>query len=283
MFPLPLLWLIACFVLQLALAVRGADTFSNATVWAWIGSMWAGWAGCVWLSSSLRNAWFRIVLIVVVGVWHVWWMAVVRDTTVVRYVIMMCGYAMTQSILFRLLRVPDWSFDELRLVLVSRGKRQFSILELLALMTFTAFLVTAAKRYEPPSGHAFWYGSPVVFVSLAVTATLCALAIVSHKRSDRRLFAAGTVAAVMFGSGAMAGLEAKFNPDFILIEFRAAIKVLWQAYFYICASFAMSLILLAATGRTQFTAARKSDLPNSDDDESPPSGDLLPFRQPPRT
>ena len=282
MFPLPLLWLIACFVLQLAFAVRGAEPLSDAVCWAWIGSMWAGWAACVWMSSSIRNICLKFAFLAVAGGWHAEWMALIREMPIVRYVIMFGGYAVIQSTLFRFFRIPDWSFETLRLMPMGAGRRQFSILELLTLMTITALLITAAKRYEPPSGQVFWYGSLVVYIALAVTATLCSLAIVAPKRFDRRMFAASTVAAILLGSAAMACLDSKFNTNFMKSEFREAMKYLWPPYFCICGAFAMSLIVLAACGRMHFNV-KTEDPPNSDDDESPPSDDLLPFRQPPRT
>ena len=282
MFPLPVLWLIACFVLQLALANRGNPATELASA-AWVGSMWAGWAGCLWASSAMGNRWLQLTFIAMVGAWHIGWMTVIREQPAVRYLLMLGAYAVVQSILFRLLRVPNWSFATFRLVPIDNQRRQFSILELLLRTTMVALLITASKRYEPSGGQAFWSGSPIVCLSLAGIAPLCTLAIVSPHRSSRLTFAIASVASVAVGSAVMAWLETIFDPN-------ETMRFGWAAYFCICGVFDMLFIVLAACGRlgrVNFPERpshgfKTTAQPNSGGDESPPSNDLLPFRQPPR-
>jgi hypothetical protein len=282
MFPLPALWLIACFVLQLALANRGAETTVDPVCWAWLGSMWAGWAGCVWISSSIRNSFLKFAFLAMVVGWHADWMAVTREQPMLRYLVMLGGYGVTQTILFRLLRVPDWSLGPFRLIPTDDRKGQFSILELLLLTTVMAVLITAAKRYEPPGGQVFWFGSPVVCLALSTIATLCSLAMVSPTRSSRVQLAVSAVAAVTLGSATIAWVETQNDSGVVMRD-------LWMAYFGICGIFSVIFTVLAACGRLHGIDAMAPESrcfktkapPNSDDDESLPSDDLLPFRQPP--
>ena len=194
----------------------------------------------------------------------------------------------------------------MRLVPPEEGRRQFAIVELLLVTTAAALFIAAAKRYQPPSGQAFWLGLPMVFLSLGMIASCCAQAIAARQRMLRRLFAVGALVAISLGSFAIAWLDELLNPSPIV--FSSTTSIAWMPYHAIQAVFAVLFIMLAVCGRTVPLAAEnrapaEEDVPTEegvtaqkilaaenartpsqlteDDDESPPSGDLLPFRRPP--
>ena len=296
MFPLPALWLIACFVLQIALVSHGPYVDRDILAWVWVGLMWAGWAGCCWLTSAIRNLAWWLVTIACFGVWHAGWMAIGREQPVefdpireeqrtkfgelvLRYALMFGGYAFAQSMMFRFFRVPAWEMmaqrGTMRLGEVEVARRQFSIVELLLMMTATALLISGAKQYQPPNGVAFWSGLPLVFLSFAGTATFCGLSSASTRMSSRRCYAVGTVFTVFAGSFFIAWIDKLLSPKMVFV-------VSWMPYFGIQGTFAVCLIVLAMCGaRPIETVDIKTPIqPSSDDDEFPPSADLLPFRPP---
>lgn len=311
MFPMAALWVVACFILQLSLVNRGLDPAFDVGSWVWIGSMWAGWAGSLWLLSAMRISWLKCVAFAASIAWHACWMSFGRDQTALRYLIMFGGYGVVQSVLFRLFRVPRWASSPMRLVPPEEGRRQFAIVELLLVTTVAALFIAAAKRYQPPSGQAFWVGLPMVFLSLGMIASCCAQAIGARERLQRRLFAVGVLVAISLGSFAIAWLDELLNPAPIV--FRPTTSIAWMPYHSIQAVFAVLFMMLAVCGRTvplaaeTLTAAgtlaaagtmaseeaadnnedvtvegaRTPSPPTEDDDESPPSADLLPFRRPP--
>ncbi|MGV3485411.1 MAG: hypothetical protein ACO1RT_13415 [Planctomycetaceae bacterium] len=281
-FPLPGLWWTTCLVLQLSLVSHAENIAEDLLAWLWLGSMWAGWAACLWWSSAIENPWGKLATVAAAAAWHAFWMSHSRDQPVLRYLIMFGGYAVAQSVFFRFCRVPAWSWATRRLRPIGDGRRQFSIFEWLVLTTATALLITGAKRYEPLVGDIFWAGLPVVCLSLASTATLCSLAFVAPTRQRRRLFAYGSLGMVFIGSMATAWLELKpaHSVDFMDV---------WPAYYGIQSVFAVLIATFAACGR-MFANAHPSpaeaviktpDPLNLDADESPASSDLLPFRRPP--
>lgn len=300
MFPMAALWLVACFVLQLSLVNRGLDPALDVGSWVWVGSMWAGWAGSLWLLSAMRISWLKCAAFAVAITWHAGWMSFGRDQTPLRYLIMFGGYGVVQSVLFRLFRVPSWASSPMRLVPPEEGRRQFAIVELLLVTTVAALFIAAAKRYQPPSGQAFWLGLPMVFLSLGMIASCCAQAIGARERMQRRLFAVGVLVAISLGSFAIAWLDELLNPSPIV--FSPTTSIAWMPYHSIQAIFAVLFIMLAVCGRTvpltdeksvpaeedvpaeKILAAENAKTPNpptEDDDEFPPSSDLLPFRRPP--
>jgi hypothetical protein len=317
MFPMPSLWLFACFVMQLSLAKHGSNLAFDLWAWFWVGTMWAGWAGCVWLASAFARFWQKALVISLAMAWHALVMSIVRGEPTVRYVIMLGGYGVVQSVMFRFLRVPTWAANDFRLIAPESLRRQFAIFELLFLTTISAVLITAVKRYEPPSGQAFFIGLPFIYVAFVTTATLCVHAVTSRRRFIRQACACGVLASIVFGSLLIAELEQWLVPTMPL-------TYTWMPYYAIHATFAAAFIVLAVCGtsksmrtsneplvedamltRSPFSDAessvtqpdnkpmgtgsiwvsqiKKADPPTSDDDESPPSSDLLPFRPRPHT
>lgn len=277
MFPMPGLWLIACFVLQIALVDHGRDVSADMLAWVWIGLMWAGWAGWFWMASAIPNRGLWLLVVAIGGVWHSLWMSIGREQPMLRYLLMFGGYAVAQSLLFRFFQVPAWTMESirgpLRLVAADSNRRQFAIVELLVLMTATALLITGAKRYEPPGGQSFWIGLPFVYLSLAATATFCGLTASAKSSTRRRMCAVGALATILAGSCLIAWIDN-------LLSSQAVFIVSWVPYFGIQGTFAVFIISLAACG-IQITPTKEiktPDPPNSDDDEFPTSNDLLPFR-----
>ena len=309
MFPMPGLWLFACFVMQISLAGRGRELATDLLAWLWVGTMWAGWAGCVWLVSTLQRPWQKCCAIAISLAWHSIWMSVNRDEPILlRYLIMFSGYAVAQSVAFRIARVPAWNPENGRFVAPELGRRQFAIVELLALTTVSALLITAIKRYDPPMGQAFFLGLPIVYAAFVTTAVLCAYAITSQSRFVRQACAGGVLASIVFGSRAIAELESWLVPNL-------PVSFTWTPYYCIHSTFAASFMLLAACGINNHLSADDSSSsttnilqdegsddsgaspgnPSRDeeseprtpnplieaDNESPPSSDLLPFRPQP--
>ncbi len=260
-FPLPALWLVACFVFQVAWVSSGQDPLADTLAWVWVGSMWAGWSASLWISSSLTNPWLRLVCIVAAGVWHVEWMSIGREKPLLRYLVMFGGYAIVQSIVFLTFRVPAWSLSPLRLQAVETGKRQFKILDLLLITTVTAGFIATAKRYDPLAGPLFWLGLPLVYVSFATIAAGAVLAMVSKHRNRRRLIAVGLVLLVSGSSLCIAWLDSPIAPA-SLSQFNSGPPrnlYNWGAYFGIQASFLLLLLLLAACGHSSYDTNHSDD------------------------
>jgi hypothetical protein len=288
MFPMTALWLFACFVMQLSLASHGGNLAFDLAAWIWVGTMWAGWAGCIWLASAIKRDWQKAIVIIAAMAWHVVLMSSVREEPVVRYLIMFGGYGIAQSILFRFLRVPHWTNQGYRLVAPEALRRQFAIVELLVLMTMAAILISAIKRYEPRAGQAFFIGLPIIYLAFATTATLCVHAVTSRSRFFRQACACGVLASIVFGSLLIAELERVLVPTL-------PISYTWMPYYGIHATFAAAFMMLAVCGASrnhnkametsppQDPMFKTADPPKLDDDESPPSSDLLPFRPRPHT
>lgn len=307
MFPLPFLWLIACGLIQFVLIRRAILPPVEAIAWLWIASMWAGWAGTLWLASSVKNKPLRLAIIAGCFAWHVFWMTMGRGQPSMRYAVMFGGYGLTQTILFRLFRVPHWTFSpramSLTLTPVVAGYRQFAIFELLSLTTITAVLITLARRYEPAQGLMFWIGLPLISLSLASVAALGTLATASPSRSRRVMWGIGAWFTTAATSQLLAIVDHAMTPqsDFTLLR---------VSYFGIEVIFAVLIVALALCGNTAVVRSagddnadenaanddeddetidvindeiRTSNPPPQADGESPSSGDLLPFRQPPRT
>ncbi len=283
MFLMTFLWLVACFIVQVAFAQHGLDIASDPLAWIWVGTMWAGWAGCVWTATAFRSLWQRLFLLSIVGAWHVIWMSIGRDQDMLRYVLMFGGYGLTQPVAFRLLRIPSWEFGPWRLKSRATSQTQYAIVELLAITTVMAIFISGAKAYQPPGGETFWYGLPVVYLAFVTTATLCVLAIVLPSALQRQLFALGSLVSVAVGSMLIAWMENVVAP------IPSSSWVTWWPYYGIQGVFAVWMVTLAACGSVtktipvngQITEVKTPDLPRSTDDESPPSSDLLPFRRPP--
>lgn len=240
---MPTLWLFACFVMQLSLAKHGGNIGSDLWAWLWVGTMWAGWAGCVWLASAFERLWQKSAVIASALAWHTVVMSVIRGEPVLRYIIMLGGYAVIQAILFRLLRVPRWTAHDFRLVAPEESRRQFAIFELLFLTTVSAFLIAAVKRYEPPAGQAFFLGLPIIYLAFGTTASLCVHAIASRGRVIRQACACGVLVSIVVGSLAIAELESLLVPTLPL-------SYTWMPYYGIHATFAATFITLAVCGLT---------------------------------
>ncbi len=239
--PLTVLWIIACFIVQFSLAVHAVNVSSDVFAWVWIGSMWAGWSAAVWISSAIRHLPLRLVELTIVGAWHVFWMATSRNEIPLRYVLMLGGYAVVQTILFRMLAVPDWSGKPLRLSRFTASKRQFTIAELLVLTTATALLAVSAKTYQDAVGLQFWIGIPWVFFVFAMNAVCCVWAITKPTRRLRSAYAVALLCVIAAGSFSIAWLEGS-------LAVPARPYLFWWPYFVLQSMFAINWTLLAACG-----------------------------------
>jgi hypothetical protein len=281
-FPTPVIWVVACFCLQVIFPGNGNAMDADLSRWIWLGSMWAGWAGCLWLSGAVPQIPVRWLLIVSIGLWHTWWMSIQQSQPMLRYAITLGGFGVAQTLLFRFFRVPGWSLETLRVRAREGVKRQFSIFDLLLLTTSAALLITAIKRYEPTDLQLQWSGLGVVYLSLSLISAFAVLAVLSPLRV---WFAVFLIPLITGGSLCLAWLESPGSNS-------GPPMINWWPYYAIQGTFAMQMVCLAICGQPDRNPdIDETDEPeedvktqaptNSIDDESPTSEDLLPFRPSP--
>lgn len=155
----------------------------------WLGAVWSGWGAAVWYSSRWSGRpLLRIVFLVGIFAWHSFMMAVTNNETTVRYIVMLGGYALIQSVAFRWAAIPAWrstgrrhrvNAGQFGPLVGEPAERQFGIGDLIAITTMVAILITAAKAYNQWSTDYHWWGLFVgesVLLSVALLSVLGGLA-----------------------------------------------------------------------------------------------------------
>ncbi len=245
-FPLVPLWVTACLVMQMALGSlvlhRGTDPRSVVLLSLWLGTMWGGWAGWIWLCSACRN-WSigGMFALAAATVWHIHWMSQTTETSAARCAVMLGGYALAQAITFRLLGVARWHASPLRIAPAAVVRVQFGIGELIGLTTVVAVLITAAGGYQPPLGEVYWWGLLVAEALLVAIATLSVMA--EQRRGSRSgWLRIGVVVAIASAAGILNWLETIAGPS-------AAAASRWPPYAMLLLTFWVWIATLGNCGQ----------------------------------
>jgi hypothetical protein len=250
-FPLVPLWITACLVMQVSLATvvsfnpTALAQFQNLLLLPlWIGTMWGGWAGCLWICSAWRSQPARWLLgISIFAGWHVYWMSQTSQHEIARYVAMLGGYAVAQGVTFRLLCVANWRTSPLELESDMPQRRQFGIAEIISITAAVALIIAAGRRYYPLNGEAYWWGLLLAEAALLSIATVTAL--LGHARSGARRWSLRFAAAVLIvaGSGLISASEPTRGPPTIVVD-------IWLLYGVALFTFWSWLAALTACGRS---------------------------------
>ncbi len=232
-------------MIQWMLRDYARDVATEPMAWLWVGTVWAGWAGAVWLATAvLPNRLKWLSLLAVAGWWHVNWMAVHREQPIERYVVMLGGYAIWQSLCFRMTKLPNWMASPL--ALPSRVERsQFAIGDVIWLTAACAIVLTGVRAYLPPGGGEFWVGLLVVHATLVGISVSAAFCVLAKTRLGRWLGVVGIVASVELGSFVITWMDGHFSGAPTLVR--------WLPYFVIETTFALWMILLALSGKRSVT------------------------------
>lgn len=197
--PLVGLWLLACIVVQTALS-----TSSSSHIYTlWLGTIWGGCSGTLWLLSAVKNPLIKVCLTVGACAWPAVYLAIYGGGSFIFYVAMVGFMGLLQGTLFRAAGVPRWQRRPWRLSMNDR--RQFQIGDLV-LLTAAAAVVFAAVRATGNDDTAFWAGLAGVQCGMALTATVLIKSQLQRCRRIRQamLFAAGIMAAALAGGMALA-------------------------------------------------------------------------------
>ncbi len=211
------LWIIACGMLQWVVGSALHQTMNDAIFAFWLGTIWAGWSGSVWLSSAIPHPLYRLSLLFVVWLWHASLLNGLSEEPLLRYALVLGAYAVIQSIARRVFQAPGWLVSPLRLqtaadpLVAPPSTRQFSIFDLLLLMTALAAFIAGAKRYSPPGGDEYWMGLPIIFVMLLTLWGLVITSVSVASRWLRLLASIAVVISVFFGSYVTAEIEQRLR------------------------------------------------------------------------
>ena len=204
------LWIIACGLLQFVVASTLTEADTDRMYSLWLGTVWAGWSASVWISTAIQRPLYRLLLLFASWLWHATLLSGHSHEPLLRYALLLGAYGIVQSIGMLLCKVPSWQAGPLRLSLAPTT-RQFTILDLLLLMTALAALIAGIKRYSPPGGGGFWIGLPVVFLMLLILWAFIVGSVNAKSRTVRVVLALLVSICVAAGAFATAEVESRLN------------------------------------------------------------------------
>jgi hypothetical protein len=258
------LWVVAVVTLQMAgFVYQPLLPPENLYVFSvWLGVVWSGWGAAIWFSSRWSSRpLLRVIFLIGIFAWHGFMMAVTNNETAARYIVMLGGYALIQSVAFRWAAIPTWrsfvwsvqgKLGQSGPPASGSARRQFGIGDLIAITAMVAILITAAKAYHKWSTDYHWLG---LFVGESVLLLVALLSVLGGLARRLALQLALFVSALAVGVGGSMLIEVFEN----LVGVGNPTSI-WPIYAILMVTFSILMFSFAALAAEGFGGAKEQDV-----------------------